>query len=183
MIRRPIVDGKLQCCRCREWKPTDEFNPKKGKKKSGYCKPCLREKCIEWRKANRGKYLRTYRAWVDRNREKINQKRRIEARRNATKINRLQRDRRSKNKRQYREYELRSKYGLTIVQYEQMVSDQRSRCACCGAKPRKLVVDHCHKLGAVRALLCSKCNAGIGFFDEDASKLEMAITYIKRHKR
>lgn len=51
-------------------------------------------------------------------------------------------------------------YGLTADQYDDLLRRQGGRCAICRAKPKskRLAVDHDHKTGAVRGLLCSRCN-------------------------
>lgn len=56
-------------------------------------------------------------------------------------------------------------------------------CEICGDKPsfRKLAVDHCHITSAMRGLLCSTCNTGIGMFKDDTSLLLKAILYLQKH--
>lgn len=51
-------------------------------------------------------------------------------------------------------------YGLTPAQYDALLQRQGGRCAICRARPKskRLAVDHDHKSGAVRGLLCSRCN-------------------------
>jgi len=64
-----------------------------------------------------------------------------------------------------REYALKSKYGLTIVQYDEMLTQQNGSCAGCRRPPksggRRLHVDHNHKTGKVRGLVCWHCNSAI----------------------
>ena len=81
-------------------------------------------------------------------------------------------------------YWLKHSYGITLEDYNAMLNQQGNKCACCEtAEPTgyNWHVDHCHKTGKVRALLCSKCNQGIGLFDESVLKLEQAIKYIRKH--
>lgn len=79
------------------------------------------------------------------------------------------------------------KYGITIEVYNQMFESQGGNCACCNLPHtsfrRGLHVDHDHVTGRVRALLCTKCNPGIGYFDDSIEKLEMAIKYLKKFKK
>lgn len=51
-------------------------------------------------------------------------------------------------------------YGLTAAEYDALSAAQGGRCAICRARPKskRLAVDHDHKSGAVRGLLCSRCN-------------------------
>jgi len=61
----------------------------------------------------------------------------------------------------YKEY---AKYGINQEIYTRMKIEQDNKCAICGNKfkeKRDCSVDHDHKTGKVRALLCSKCNKGI----------------------
>lgn len=78
---------------------------------------------------------------------------------------------------------LPSVYGITIEDYGAMFVAQAGRCAICrdpqGERP--LVVDHDHATGAVRSLLCSNCNAGIGLLKERSEVLTSAIGYLERH--
>lgn len=61
-------------------------------------------------------------------------------------------------------------------------------CEGCGQPPRgegngsKLVVDHCHETGKVRALLCSPCNKGIGHLRDSVEIVIKAASYLEEHK-
>jgi len=44
----------------------------------------------------------------------------------------------------------------------------------------RLGLDHCHSTGVFRGWLCSKCNAGLGFFGDNLAGLEKAIAYLVR---
>lgn len=80
---------------------------------------------------------------------------------------------------------LKKKFGITIPEYENMLKTQNYCCAICGIHEddhrTRLVVDHCHKTGKVRELLCSNCNTGIGLLKEDIRNLEKSITYLEKH--
>lgn len=83
-----------------------------------------------------------------------------------------------------REAQLLRKYNITKSEYDNMVKEQNNKCAICNKKNlnRNLCVDHCHKTGKVRELLCDKCNTSIGKFNDDIELLEKAISYLKKHK-
>ena len=77
------------------------------------------------------------------------------------------------------------------VDYNELVVSQDGVCAICGQEEtslnsigniKKLSVDHSHETGIVRELLCSRCNAGLGFFKEDPTLFLKAYKYINKHK-
>ncbi len=68
-------------------------------------------------------------------------------------------------------------YGLVPQEYKEMLSQQRACCNICGEKVA-LTVDHSHKSGIVRGLLCNKCNWGLGMFDDNIDLLASAVSYL-----
>lgn len=74
---------------------------------------------------------------------------------------------------------LRSTYGITLAEFNQMAIDQDYKCAICG-KERRLVVDHSHETGKIRALLCLNCNSGIGLLEDSIDLLQIAQQYLRR---
>lgn len=72
------------------------------------------------------------------------------------------------------------KRGLTPERYESMLAEQGGRCAVC-ERERPLDIDHCHKSGRVRALLCGPCNRALGFLDDDPVIAEKALAFLRRH--
>jgi hypothetical protein len=75
---------------------------------------------------------------------------------------------------------IKKTYGLTLKQYDQMFTTQGGVCAICGEPEltRRLAVDHDHKTGEVRGLLCSKCNWKISVLD-NADFVSKATEYLK----
>lgn len=76
-------------------------------------------------------------------------------------------------------------YGLDRATYDAMVYKQEGRCALCGVDaPGRgkgmWCVDHCHKTGKVRGLLCTSCNAGLGNLRDDPELLLKAVAYLRR---
>lgn len=73
-------------------------------------------------------------------------------------------------------------WGLTEEQYVALFEAQGHKCAICGAERRELrnlAIDHCHKTGLIRGLLCPDCNMGMGQFGDDPALLESAATYLR----
>ena len=83
----------------------------------------------------------------------------------------------------HRELHLQRKYGLSYDEYHAMLDAQNNECAICGyefgQKKGDIHVDHDHKTGDVRGLLCTHCNRGLGFFKDNAESLINAANYIK----
>lgn len=78
----------------------------------------------------------------------------------------------------------RKRYGLTLDQYDAMLDAQAHACAICFGGPRgrnRFHVDHDHQTGAVRALLCWRCNAVLGNVEENAELLSRMIGYLHAH--
>lgn len=80
---------------------------------------------------------------------------------------------------------LARRYNLSVQEYMQLHELQRGKCAICG-KPevnlgRLLSVDHNHKTGKVRGLLCFKCNTAIGLLYDSEILLGMALDYLKKY--
>lgn len=84
-------------------------------------------------------------------------------------------------------YDLMKNYGMTLDEYTKMYDNQKGCCDCCGVHEskfkRKLHVDHNHQTGHVRGLLCTRCNPGLGYFEDSIEKLEMAIAYLNKFKK
>lgn len=81
-----------------------------------------------------------------------------------------------------RKSNLKTRFGITVEQYETMFLNQNGRCAICGREPdlQRLHVDHDHKTGRVRGLLCMTCNTALGKFSDDPELLRKAIEYLER---
>ena len=75
-------------------------------------------------------------------------------------------------------------YGLTPADVDQMVAEQGGQCAICrNAEPRGKGywhVDHDHKTGVIRGLLCHYCNLGLGKFKDNPVSLRAAADYLER---
>lgn len=78
------------------------------------------------------------------------------------------------------------KYGITSHQYNRMLAEQNGACAICKrpetridytGSVQSLSVDHDHKTGDVRALLCTNCNTALGFMNEDPERIRALLRY------
>jgi Recombination endonuclease VII len=92
-------------------------------------------------------------------------------------------NKREKPRRARRANHLKSTYGITLDEYDQMLKTQGGGCFICYAPPgrRALNIDHCHSSGKVRALLCDHCNMALGQVRENMDTLKAMIAYIEEH--
>ena len=77
---------------------------------------------------------------------------------------------------------IKRKFGMSEEEYIKMSDAQDNRCAICGVHQleldRKMAVDHSHKTGKIRGLLCMHCNVGIGYLKDSVDLLEKAQKYL-----
>lgn len=79
---------------------------------------------------------------------------------------------------------LKIKFGLTLDAYRALFETQNGLCLICAKLQigdKKLSVDHDHKTGKIRGLLCTNCNFLLGLAKDDLNILEAAINYLKKH--
>jgi hypothetical protein len=84
---------------------------------------------------------------------------------------------------------VKSTYGITLEEFELKSKEQNDVCKICKGKNRssstdRLVVDHCHKTGKIRGLLCHHCNvmlANAGKNGDTVSVLEDGIRYLSEY--
>lgn len=77
------------------------------------------------------------------------------------------------------------RYSITVKQYEEMFEEQGGKCALCGEEcgsGKRLAVDHCHKTGKVRGLLCQVCNMAISRV-EIPGWAKKAVAYVNHHRK
>lgn len=84
-------------------------------------------------------------------------------------------------------HHLKHSYGISEERYLTMIDEQYGCCAICGSDDETidghLHVDHDHTTGAVRGLLCSNCNTGIGLLQDNPDILRSAIRYLENSSK
>ena len=83
---------------------------------------------------------------------------------------------------------LKVRYGITLEKYDYMLESQNGVCAACDRPEThklngvviRLAVDHDHKTGKVRGLLCRKCNLIIGMAEDNKEQLLQLALYLER---
>lgn len=157
-----MVRTEYVCCSCKVLKPIEQFPLNKTSYNNGRsyrCYECNREAVKKSYKKHREKTLiRTRERYYRTPREKINKS--------------------------YRKWILSSKFGISIDEYNNLLEIQNGVCAICKNfnKEKNLAVDHDHETGKIRGLLCSRCNLGIGQFNDNIQLLSDAISYLENYK-
>jgi hypothetical protein len=161
------------CSRCKAPKSLDEFarNRAARDRLQNQCKDCQRE----YRDANRASIAEKNRLYRLANREKLLERNRAYYRANRDPFLEKCRERRAANPEaaaaRRRSAGLRRRYGITVEQYDEMLAAQGGVCALCGTdqpggRGEHFSVDHCHKDGHVRGLLCAGCNTNLGAYEK-----------------
>lgn len=80
---------------------------------------------------------------------------------------------------------LKQRFGITLINYNEMLQKQNYKCAICFKAPdqERLAVDHCHTTNKIRKLLCKQCNLILGNCKENPDILFSAINYLKLDKQ
>ena len=103
-------------------------------------------------------------------------------------INERERLHRKRHPEVWKKKHIKYTYGLSWDEYRAILARQGGVCAMCKTKSnRSLCVDHCHKTGMVRGILCHPCNLTIGLCRDSTKLTRAATTYLeaaqKRHRR
>ena len=133
-----------------------EFNKAK-KNKDGlntWCRSCGNVYSREWAQKNKERHLNNYQNWRKNNLEHANDLDRLRS------------------------------YGLPKGRYAKILALQKNCCAICKintpAPKKTFCVDHCHKTGKVRGLLCLNCNTMLGHAKDDVERLKAAINFLSK---
>lgn len=77
-------------------------------------------------------------------------------------------------------------YGISLEEFNSLLDIQQGECKLCyrkvsveGIGPNRAVVDHCHKNGHVRGILCNECNRALGYFHDNITAIENAVDYLR----
>jgi Recombination endonuclease VII len=77
----------------------------------------------------------------------------------------------------------RRNYGITMIERDQLLSEQGGVCACCGTSSpggHGWHTDHIHGTKIIRGILCTKCNTGIGLLGDTSSGVQNALNYLSK---
>ncbi|MEV0199299.1 endonuclease domain-containing protein [Nonomuraea sp. NPDC050691] len=189
-------EGLKRCPDCGEAKALSEFgrNKRLADGRARYCKSCFRVRSTQSyrkRRAEQGKTVRErvepppgrkYCPRCDDIKERAAFGRNRSSKDGLTAYckpchTRVMRENKIKNHGSDRNYKLKYRYGITEDDFGRMLAEQGGLCAICRVVPGTFV-DHCHRTGRVRGVLCFNCNNGLGHFDDNTMLLELAAYYL-----
>lgn len=144
-----------------------------------------KEKIKQYRINNKEKIKENNKIRYIKNIDKNKELRKIYNMNNKEKINTSRKRYATKNKNQIRNNHIKSRYGITLEQYNEMFKLQEEKCLICNKHQNEFnkafAIDHDHKTGKIRGLLCHKCNSGLGSFNDSIETLQHAIDYLKNN--
>lgn len=73
-------------------------------------------------------------------------------------------------------------HGWSVIKYDRVFNEQGGCCGICEKRTEDLVIDHDHRTGFRRGLLCSACNTGLGQFQDNSDILQKAVDYLVKGK-
>jgi len=160
--------GLRTCSACGQIKPLEEFY-----ENLWWCKPCTNARSVAYKQAN-----------PEYNREQANlyRERYPDKRKEQKDAHYAAQDPVVR-----RAYKLKYQYNLTLEAVDKMLAEQNGGCAICrtdrpcGQRAATWSVDHDHATGAVRGLLCTRCNRALGMFGDSAERLRAAAAYLEKH--
>ena len=124
-----------------------------------------------YRENNKERLLANYKTYYEKNKEKIKARHRTYYK---------------KNKDRVRNKELKRNFGISLHEYNLMLTEQKGKCSCCGIHQneltKKFAVDHDHDTGLIRGLLCNHCNLAIGMLGDNLEGLMKALNYLEKHE-
>jgi len=157
------------CSRCGVRKSRSKFykHPRSKDGLQSYCIPCHKEANQASRERNREKDRERSARWRANNPQKVKEKRDRYYQKNKEKLN--------ANRRKQHFLE---KYDLLPTELAELQKKSKGHCMICRKKVEKLCVDHNHRTGEVRGMLCQRCNLALGQFNDDPRLLKSALAYL-----
>jgi hypothetical protein len=178
-----------RCPECGEDKPTGAFGRNRTRPDglSFYCLECNRRRNGDWYRRSRaaaGQSVRDH-SWVPEGfrwcpgcRQAVEHR---DFSRNSRQTSGFGSVCRACNRRSANEAYWKRRHGLTRADVAALRAEQGDSCAICGA-PEPEHLDHDHLTGRIRALLCQRCNQGLGLLRDDPSVLRAAADYVEEHR-
>jgi len=141
----------------------------------------VREKMQRWRENNPEKVIQINAEQYKKHQVKILGHKRKVYNNNPEKQRIRARQWQLNNPEKHKASKLKSLYGLSVEEHQQLLDDTNGKCPICGKdfSEARACVDHDHETGIVRGMICSNCNSAIGLLNENIDVLLNAINYLE----
>jgi len=175
------------CTKCHEMKSLDDFyRNKRGRYgRQSQCKTCCDVVHQQWVKNNPQKIAQHQATYNKTHSEKVKTKTSSWIKNNPESYKKRKNAWKAKNPDKVKSAALKSDYGINLNDFNLLLSQQNNSCAICTTHKdnltKNLCVDHSHKTGKIRGLLCSKCNRALGLFGDNALTLRQAAAYLEKN--
>lgn len=148
-------------------------------------KPRIKKEHNSYYKKNKKCVLKKNSEWAKKNKSKLRIYNRNRRRSDPNYYRNRDKNWRKRNPLKVKFNKIKNRYGITYEQVLALLKKQKNRCPICLGKFKKhnFYVDHDHKTGRVRGLLCRLCNGGLGLFRDNRWNLSRAILYIYEWKK
>ena len=136
----------------------------------------------EYYQKNKTRILQDRKEYGNKNRKEILEKKRIYSATHKEDRKEYLKKYKKENRRTILNTDMKRHYGVGIEAYDYFFNKQNGLCAICGLPPGKkgFHIDHDHKTGKIRGLLCVCCNLGLGGFRDNPNILQNAIKYLEK---
>lgn len=183
----------MKTYKCRKHGQLDSENSYKGSEKDNFrlrCKICAHEKRVIRYSQTRNKSIADAARWKKENRERVIELAARDRLNNPEKYEKWRKDYYQRNSKNINTRAICRYHGIDVPSYQSMIEAQNNQCAICGKEETRklkgnvmrLCVDHNHRTGKIRALLCHDCNSGLGKFYDSPDLLTKAAVYLMDHE-
>lgn len=171
MEMEKVEQRVIECRKCFTELTDTNWQPCRKKTNSYICSSCTNKTSKLWKQKNPDKVNQQRKRWFEKNKDKIKQ-----YRQKITKESR-------------RKHVVKMCYNLSWEDYLEFYTKAKGSCSIC-FKPLSLSfsedietahIDHCHKTGSIRGILCRSCNRGIGYLNDSPERLRKAADYLERN--
>jgi|GEM_PF-1157263 hypothetical protein len=144
-----------------------------------------------YRALNREKIAEQQKMKYEKNRGKVREQQKYYYEKNRERLLEQQKSYRAANQEHLAALDRKNRYGLSEFDYNRLCDEQGFACKICRGvdmdkkwnskfpgKAETLNIDHCHRTGKVRKLLCRECNTGLGKFKDNIGLLQSAVQHL-----
>jgi len=177
-----------KCSVCKNRYPIEEYR-KDSSRKDGLhttCNKCNSEIQRRWYLKNKEKAKKKANETYNLNKDKISFKRKLDRKLNPDKYKQAAKKRYNPLKSKEYSWKNAGIVDMSIERYNELLDKQNHKCAICTEPSinfkKALAVDHNHKTGKVRGILCDNCNRALGYLKESEEIIINLLNYVKCHK-